>query len=151
MNIPTDLSSLKAEINKPKVVEEEQEENKADLRNTPFTAEEMDTAWQQFLNSGNFQSLDQEVLKNPYQLEGNKVTVTIPNEALVSGFEKFRGDLLQHLRNTLKNDHIALQSKVVEVAKEKMLYTDREKFEFLKSKYPALKDLQDKLGLDPEF
>jgi len=39
----------------------------------------------------------------------------------------------------------------VDIAREKMLYTDKEKFEHLKKKYPALKDLQERLGLDPEF
>jgi len=151
MSVPTDLNALKEEINKPKEEETEQEEEKVDLRDTEFTAEAFEVAWQDFLAKGNFQNLDQEVLKNPYQLEGTKVMISIPNEALVSSFEKFRSELLQHLRNSLKNDHISLHSKVVEIAQEKMLYTDREKFEFLKNKYPALKDLQDKLGLDPEF
>ncbi len=151
MVVPTDLGALKEEINKPKDVENEEEEEKVDLRETPFTPEDMETAWQAFITNGNFQSLDQELFKNPYLLEGNQLTVSIPNEALVSSFEKFRGELLQHLRNTLKNDHISLKSQVVEIAQEKMLYTDREKFEFLKNKYPALKDLQEKLGLDPEF
>lgn len=152
MMVPTDLNALKKEINKPKKEEESQEEEEqVDLRDTPFTPEDMEVAWQKFLEDGNFQSLDLEVLKNPYQLDGNRVTVSIPNEALVSSFEKFRGELLHHLRNTLKNGNISLQSNVVEIAQEKMLYTDREKFEHLKNKYPALKDLQDKLGLDPEF
>ncbi|OEK02064.1 hypothetical protein BFP97_11275 [Roseivirga sp. 4D4] len=151
MSVPTDLNALKQEINKPKEEEAEQEEEKVDLRDTSFTPEAFEVVWQDFLTKGNFQNLDQEVLKNPYQLEGTKVIISIPNEALVSSFEKFRSELLQHLRNSLKNDHISLQSNVVEIAQEKMLYTDREKFEFLKNKYPALKDLQEKLGLDPEF
>ncbi len=149
--VPTDLNALKQQINKPKEEENEEVEERIDLRQTPFTPDDMETAWQSFITNGNFQSLDQELFKNPYLLEGNQLTVSIPNEALVSSFEKFRGELLQHLRNTLKNDHISLKSQVVEIAQEKMLYTDREKFEFLKNKYPALKDLQDKLGLDPEF
>ncbi|MFY0593732.1 hypothetical protein [Roseivirga sp.] len=91
------------------------------------------------------------MLNQSYELSGTKVTVTVPNEALVPGFEKIRVELLRHLKSTLKNDHISLQSVVVELDREKMRYTDREKFEFLKEKYPALKDLQDKLGLDPEF
>ncbi|MBO3700428.1 hypothetical protein [Roseivirga sp. E12] len=151
MAVPTDLNALKQEINKPKEEENQEEEDTADLRSTPFTPEDVEAAWQSFLANGNFQNLDQELFKNPYLLEGNQLTVSIPNEALVSSFERFRGELLQHLRNTLKNDHISLHSNVVEIAQEKMLYTDREKFEFLKNKYPALKDLQEKLGLDPEF
>lgn len=149
--IPMDLNALKEEINKPKEEEQSEEEEKVDLRDTPYTPEDMQKAWDEFIDKGNFQNLDQEMLKNPYQLEGHTITVSIPNEALVSSFERFRADLLQHIRNALKNDHITLQSKVVEVAQEKMRYTDREKFNYLKEKYPALKDLQDKLGLDPEF
>ncbi|MFT6872967.1 MAG: hypothetical protein ACJAVN_001980 [Roseivirga sp.] len=151
MLVPTDLNALKKEINKPKEEENEEEVEKVDLRNNDYTKEDMEAAWQKFVADGNFQSLDQEVLKNPFHLEDNRVTVSIPNAALVSSFEKYRAELLHHLRNTLKNDNISLQSNVVEIAQEKMLYTDREKFEFLKNKYPALKDLQDKLGLDPEF
>jgi hypothetical protein len=77
--------------------------------------------------------------------------VNIPNEALENTFEKFKGGLLTHLRDKLKNDHITISSVVVEVKKEKMRYTDREKFDYLKEKYPALRDLQDRFGLDPEF
>lgn len=154
MNIPTDLGALKAEMNKPKVAEKSQdelEEVKANLRSNEFTPEDIKTAWQGFIDKSDLQVLDLEVLNQPYELAGTQVTVAIPNEALVSGFEKIRGELLKHLRTALKNDHISLQSVVVELNQEKMLYTDREKFEFLKKKYPALKDLQEKLGLDPEF
>jgi len=55
------------------------------------------------------------------------------------------------LRNGLNNDGLTLKSEIVDVSREKMLYTDQEKFEHLKKKYPALKDLQERLGLDPEF
>ena len=96
------------------------------------------------------QKLEKELL-NEFHLENHTVTVSIPNEALTVSFEKFRSDLLQHLRDALQNDHIMLKSQVVQIEKEQMLYTDREKFNYLKEKYPALKDLQKKLGLDPEF
>lgn len=154
MNIPTDLGALKAEMNKPKVEEnskEESEEEKIDLRNSEFTPDDVKRVWQDFIDQGDFQVLDLEVLNQSYELAGTQVTVSVPNDALVPGFEKIRGELLKHLRTALNNDHISLQSEVVELDQEKMLYTDREKFEFLKKKYPALKDLQEKLGLDPEF
>ena len=73
------------------------------------------------------------------------------HEALVPSFEKVKVELLTALRNSLENDTITLQSKVVQIDKSKMLYTDQEKFEHMKKKYPALRDLQEKLGLDPEF
>jgi len=149
-----DLSAVQAAMNKPKTEEassEKIEEEKVDLRSNEFTPEDVRQVWKAFIDQGDFQVLDLEVLNQPYELAGTQVTVSIPNDALVPGFEKIRGELLKYLRTALKNDHISLQSVVVELDQEKMLYTDREKFEFLKRKYPALKDLQEKLGLDPEF
>lgn len=154
MAIPTDLSALQADMKKPKVEEKSQEETeevKGELRSAEFTPEDVKRVWQEFIDQGDFQVLDLEVLNQSYELAGTQVTVSVPNDALVPGFEKIRGELLKYLRTALKNDHISLQSAVVELDQEKMLYTDREKFEFLKKKYPALKDLQEKLGLDPEF
>ncbi len=154
MSIPTDLNSLKAAINQPKEDKEsDTPEIAVNLRSNSYTKEELDKIWAEFTAGFEAKSMHHEVLilKEPFRLEDHKIIVNIPNEALESTFEKFRGDLLIHLRNSLKNDHISLTSEVVEIVREKMLYTDREKFEHLKKKYPALKDLQEKLGLDPEF
>ena len=84
-------------------------------------------------------------------MKETEITIDITNEALIPTFEKIKFDLINELRNKLQNDLINVTAKVVEVEKGKMRYTDSEKFEYLKDKYPALKDLQEKLGLDPEF
>jgi len=91
------------------------------------------------------------ILKEPFDFHGHEITLKISNEALESTFERMRSDLLSSLRDHLQNDHIVLKSVIIEPDKKDMLYTDKEKFEHLKKKYPALKDLQDKFGLDPEF
>lgn len=91
------------------------------------------------------------ILKEKYHVEGHAITLEIANEALESAFEKVKADVLQSIRDGLRNDTITLKALQVQIDKEKMLYTDQEKFEHLKKKYPALKDLQEKLGLDPEF
>ena len=91
------------------------------------------------------------ILKEKYHVNDNAIVLEIANEALESAFEKVKSDALQSIRDGLKNDTITLKSKLVQIDKEKMLYTDQEKFEHMKKKYPALRDLQDKLGLDPEF
>ncbi len=91
------------------------------------------------------------ILKEQYALSGSEITLSIANEALVPSFEKVKAELLTALRNSLENDTITLRSQVVQIDKSKMLYTDQEKFEHMKKKYPALRDLQEKLGLDPEF
>lgn len=91
------------------------------------------------------------ILREQYQVNGSEITLSITNAALEPAFEKVKSELLKSIRNGVQNDTITLRSQLVEIDKGKMLYTDQEKFEHLKKKYPALKDLQEKLGLDPEF
>lgn len=113
----------------------------------------MAEVWKKYIDLSESQGKHQEalILKEQYSKSEHTITVFISNEALEPSFEKLRTDLLEYLRNELKNDHIQLKGIVKEIEKQKMLYTDKEKFDYLKSKYPALKDLQEKLGLDPEF
>ena len=153
MAIPTDLNALKQVISQPKEDEGSTGEQTVELRASKYSEDQLAKAWEEFKANFEAKSLHHEVLilKEAYQVDDHKITVSIPNEALESTFEKFRGELLMHLRNSLKNDHISISSQVIELERGKMLYTDREKFEHLKKKYPALKDLQEKLGLDPEF
>lgn len=151
-----DISSLKEKINQPEQEEKEEEKvviGNANSRREPYTEEDIRDQWDIFLRkmeaAGNHQEVM--ILKEKYHVEGHAITLEIANEALESAFEKVKADVLQSIRDGLKNDTITLKALQVQIDKEKMLYTDQEKFEHMKKKYPALKDLQDKLGLDPEF
>jgi len=153
ISIPS-LSDLKNQLNKKEeTTTGEVTEEAVSNRNKAFTLTDLDKVWNAFKakreEEGN--QLELLILKEPYELEGNTVTIQISNGASESSFERFRGDLLMTLRDGLENDSLILKSEVVDIAREKMLYTDKEKFEHLKKKYPALKDLQERLGLDPEF
>ncbi|MGK7389834.1 MAG: hypothetical protein ACNS60_05760 [Candidatus Cyclobacteriaceae bacterium M2_1C_046] len=64
---------------------------------------------------------------------------------------KLRTDLMHHIRKTVDNGDIKLNTKVKQQEEGRMLYTNREKFEYLQELKPVLKTLKDKLGLDPEF
>lgn len=55
------------------------------------------------------------------------------------------------LRKALKNQLIGIEAIVKEMAKEDMLYTNKEKFDHLIKKNPALGVLKEKLGLDPDY
>lgn len=151
-----DISSLKEKINQPE--EENKEEEKivignANSRREPYTEEDIRNQWDIFVRkmeaAGNHQEVM--ILKEKYHVNEHSITLEITNEALESAFEKVKSDILQSVRDGLKNDTITLKANLVQMDKEKMLYTDQEKFDHLKKKFPALRDLQDKLGLDPEF
>lgn len=151
-----DISSLKEKINQPEETDKEEEKvviGNANSRREPYTEEDIRDQWEIFLRkmeaAGNHQEVM--ILKEKYHVDGHAITLEIANEALESAFEKVKADVLQSIRDGLRNDTITLKALQVQIDKEKMLYTDQEKFEHLKKKYPALKDLQEKLGLDPEF
>lgn len=64
--------------------------------------------------------------------------------------EGIRTELLQFLRSNLNNKSLTLEAKLVQIESSEMIYTDRERFNYLAQKYPHLKKLQERLGLDPD-
>lgn len=155
LSIPTNLNAAQEIVNEPQIQNEESvvEKDIAAKRSNPFTDEDLQNHVSNFIEEFETKGLHHEalILKEKFDFAENIITVRISNEALESTFERMRSDLLYQLRDNLQNDHIQLKSVIIEPEKKDMLYTDKEKFEHLKKKYPALKDLQDKFGLDPEF
>ena len=87
----------------------------------------------------------------PYQLKDNRITITLSNEVLKISFDKLKTELQGFLRSELKNRAIVIEAEVKETEREDMVYTNKEKFTYLAKKYPALGELKDKLGLDPDY
>ena len=77
--------------------------------------------------------------------------IQIHNSILEVTFDKLKVDLQSHLRTVLQNDAIKVELEKLEIASKKMLYTNKEKFDHLAEKYPAIKLLQEKLNLDPDY
>ena len=90
-------------------------------------------------------------LMEPYALVESKVIITLSNEVLKITFDKLKSDLQGYLRTELANKAIVLEAEVKEIEREDMVYTNKEKFNFLAKKHPALDELQKKLGLDPDY
>jgi len=63
----------------------------------------------------------------------------------------FRTELTTFLREKLKNSTILVTGDLKEAEDKKMMYTSRDKFEYLLEKNPALKEMKERLGLDPDF
>ena len=157
IGIPTNLASAKTSLHEEKAAkqkaDEVQIEEESQKRSEAFTSEQFQKIWDELADNFESQSQHHEalLLREKVEINDKVITVSISNEALEGTFERIRTQVLEKVRNSLKNDYLQLRSQIVELEKKDMLYTDREKFEHLKKKYPALKDLQDKFGLDPEF
>jgi len=84
-------------------------------------------------------------------IEQEKIKLIIANKFQQIAIENLRQDLLGYLRKNLKNQFIDLVVEIKKKEEKELRYTNREKFEYLVDKYPKLKDLKDRLDLDPEF
>lgn len=62
-----------------------------------------------------------------------------------------RTELTAFLRDKLKNSTVLVVGELNEAEEKKMMYTSRDKFEYLLGKNPALREMKERLGLDPDF
>jgi len=62
-----------------------------------------------------------------------------------------KSDLVSYLRDKVNNSSIQVEGELLQVQLQKKAYTNKEKYEYLVSKNPSIKDLKERLGLDPDF
>ena len=60
-------------------------------------------------------------------------------------------DLTLFLRKNLGNKNISIEWEVKKEQQEKMIYTNKEKFEHLAEKNPDLRKLKERFDLDTDF
>lgn len=84
-------------------------------------------------------------------MEDHNLVIKLSSPLQIDILDQHRTDLLQHLRTKLKNYKIKLSAHLVQDDSKKMIYTPQEKFDHLAEKHPLLRDLKDRLGLDPDL
>ncbi len=92
------------------------------------------------------------VLSREVSREGERnAKVTLASSLEINILERFEQEVVSYLRTTLKNTKLLLENEVKEQETSKKLYTSKDKFEYMASKNPALKDMKERLGLDFEY
>jgi DNA polymerase-3 subunit gamma/tau len=119
-----------------------------------FNADDLSEAWRAFALQVKEESPRIAVTLSsviPDLLPGNIVILRLDNSALKELFDhSFRARLEHHLRETLQNSSLNLQTTVGATERGEILYSDEQKFNHLASKNPALKDLKKTFNLDFE-
>jgi chromosomal replication initiation ATPase DnaA len=111
-------------------------------------------AWESFASKKKAMGKDSEyhVLQQDLEFsEENTIRINLINKLQEDIINKMRADLMYHIRKSINNGLIDLEIKIKEKQEQRMLYTHREKLEYLQEKKPIIKMLRDRLGLDPEF
>ncbi|UII21203.1 hypothetical protein [Fulvivirga ligni] len=86
-----------------------------------------------------------------YLKDETTIVIKCLNPVKIDILDRFRPELASHLKRTLNNRFIVLETELVEAKAQRMIYTNHEKFNYLMEKQPLLRDLRDRLGLDPDF
>jgi len=121
------------------------------VANELVSATDLKRAWSEFAELRKAQAAEYQILSREYHYESPVITIHLLNPVEESLLDNFRRDLTQFLRDRLRNSDLTLASALQNTSGKKVIYTAREKFEHLAEKYPHLRELKERLGLDWEF
>lgn len=132
---------------------EKKEEEVEPTWDTPFTQEQLEAAWLEFVNkykkiSPNFAA---GLGKYTPKLIGAKEIHFYVDNKLFENDTEGMSALRSHLKNTLHNNQFDLISEVMEKPAEIEAYTDKEKFEKMAEAHPELRKLQMELRLEGDL
>jgi len=125
-------------------------ESNVDL-NEPFTAEQLHLVWTDFSEQRKKFQAEYQLLSQPYEIRGSQIIIHLLSTVQETLLSNFRSDLIAYLRTNLKNNTILVAGELKEAEEKQMLYTPRDKFDYLLEKNPLLQAMRDRLGLDPDF
>ncbi len=140
---------------KPKSQEkDEKTEDREIYGEKEFSEDDLRSAWKEFAESRKQQGKNSEftVMDQPITIR-DTFTVILPltNAVKLNILDRFRSDLITHLKTKLDNRHISLETELLKEEVSYKPYTNKEKFDYLIQKKPVLRELKDRLGLDPDF
>ncbi len=117
----------------------------------PLTEEQLREAWADYAALRKGQVAEFHLLSRQMDVNGSVVTVALANTVEEPLLQSMMTDLVSYLRNKLSNPTIKIESVMKEEDTKKIAYTNKEKFDLLAEKNPMLKELKERLGLDPDF
>lgn len=117
----------------------------------PFTETQLRDAWNAFAEQRKRFQAEYQMLSQPFRIEGGVITVNLLSPVHETMLNSIKQDLSAFLRETLRNSTIQVTGQLQSIEDQKIIYTNREKFDFLAEKNPMLRELKDRLGLDTDF
>ena len=121
---------------------------------TPFTQAELILYWDEYADKLKNDSPHlYSTLKSsrPVLQHDCIIGITLDNKFLEDELNLHKTEMVEFLRTHLKNFKIQLQTNIAETQKNLKPYTDKEKFELMAGKNPALRNLREELDLEIEY
>lgn len=144
--------SLKSVHQKKEEKKSVTEENYDNHPKTPFTQEELVKVWKKYydklIKKGEKSIASILIADEPLLTDNFVVQFTLPNTLMKDQLKQGTPKLLKHLRESLNNYGISLDTQVNETIEKKFAYTPQEKYNKLKEKNPMIEKLKDRFQLD---
>lgn len=121
------------------------------ILDTPYTEDQLRAAWVEFAEQRRKFQAEFQMLSQPYELRGNLIVVTLLSPVHETMLNNIKLEISGHLRDRLKNNLIQVTGELKSTDEKRVIYTNREKFDYLAEKNPLLRELKDRLGLDTDF
>ena len=140
-------------ITKNEEVKTENELKKEEIelnKKVSFSEEEFNLLINSFIDSLKEKKSEVAILNKQKVIEGTSITFYLDNKLEGSIYDSILNRLNERLKNRF-TEKITLNKKINQTKKEKTIYTNKEKFEYLVKKNDNLNQLKSKLGLDYEF
>ena len=147
------IKALKSQVSDVPIPEDSQEVSQSKRAET-FDKKDLIRYWQEFAETRRKGGKQQEILvlsQDPVIIDELTIQIKLNSSVQIDTVERIKSDLLPFLRDKLQNDGIKLEAELEMDESRRTIYTPAEKFKYLAEKHPALKELQEKLGLDPDF
>lgn len=161
--IPTSLSEVNRRLKeKPVPAKESGEKAAKEVTNPketrprePFNSGKVQAVLEDIIYAFKEQGKNMEIsiLRQPVEVTGEKVVFFLNGEIQKDIFSKIRQEITLLLRKGLKNYNVDLSFEIKEdaVSPAQKLYTSTDKLNYLREKSPALKELQQRFGLETDF
>lgn len=117
----------------------------------PFTESQLREAWNAFAEQRKKFQAEYQMLTQPYKLDGSLITVSLLSPVHETMLNNIKGEISAFLRERLRNNTLQVTGELQSEEEKKIIYTNREKFDYLVGKNPMLRELKDRLGLDTDF
>lgn len=158
---PVKESKIRSTPRTPQLADLLRGQSKTDTANTnaatetvlaePFTEAQLREVWNSFADQRKKFQAEYQMLSQPYQLQDNIITVELLSPVHETMLNNIKIELTAFLREGLKNNSIQVTGQLYTGEEKKVIYTNREKFDYLVEKNPMLRELKDRLGLDTDF
>lgn len=115
----------------------------ASVRTSPFTPEQLATAWQLYIDKHPGEMILLSAMRNSFPQKINDTTylVEVDNKSQIETIGSNMTKLMQFLRNEVNNDMLALDVKIVERGVSHAAMTEREVVESMRARNPQIDKL----------